>query len=219
MPCWRPSTGRPRRSHERGHGPARRARSPDRGERGSPGCPRGHPPRRGALRPDHGAVKTLGPDQALVLRAPFEPVPLLRGAGQARLRALDEQSAPTTTGPSGSTASRQHGNLPPQVRARPDDRDWLLDVSGLEPPEPMLRVLERLDTLAVRTALRPCSTSGGPCFLYPQLDERGFLHDTEELEPGLVRIVIRRADRAAVMSERGVEQGGRRRRRCRCPIS
>ena len=28
--------------------------------------------------------------------------------------------------------------------------------------------------------------------LYPQLDERGFLHDTEEVEPGLVRIVVRR---------------------------
>ncbi|HEU5320139.1 MAG TPA: DUF2249 domain-containing protein [Methylomirabilota bacterium] len=32
-----------------------------------------------------------------------------------------------------------------------------------------------------------------PLFLYPQLDERGFQHDTDEPEPGLVRIVIRRA--------------------------
>jgi hypothetical protein len=29
-------------------------------------------------------------------------------------------------------------------------------------------------------------------FLYPQLDARGFLHETDEPEPGLVRIVIRR---------------------------
>jgi hypothetical protein len=29
-------------------------------------------------------------------------------------------------------------------------------------------------------------------FLYPQLDERGFTHTTDEPEPGLVRIVIGR---------------------------
>ena len=31
-----------------------------------------------------------------------------------------------------------------------------------------------------------------PMFLYPQLDERGFVHQTDEPEPGLVRILIRR---------------------------
>jgi hypothetical protein len=29
-------------------------------------------------------------------------------------------------------------------------------------------------------------------FLYPQLDERGFAHETDEREPGVVRIVIGR---------------------------
>jgi hypothetical protein len=29
-------------------------------------------------------------------------------------------------------------------------------------------------------------------FLYPQLDERGFTHETDESQPGLVRILIRR---------------------------
>jgi hypothetical protein len=28
-------------------------------------------------------------------------------------------------------------------------------------------------------------------FLYPQLDERGFLHETDEPAPGVVRIAIR----------------------------
>ena len=31
-------------------------------------------------------------------------------------------------------------------------------------------------------------------FLYPQLDERGFVHETDEPEPGLVRIRIRRRE-------------------------
>jgi hypothetical protein len=33
---------------------------------------------------------------------------------------------------------------------------------------------------------------GRPTFLYPQLDERGFAHETDEPEPGVVRIRIRR---------------------------
>ena len=31
-----------------------------------------------------------------------------------------------------------------------------------------------------------------PVFLYPQLDERGLEHQTDEPEPGVVRIVIRK---------------------------
>jgi uncharacterized protein (DUF2249 family) len=67
-----------------------------------------------------------------------------------------------------------------------------LDVRGLEPPLPMVRVLERLDTLGAGEALTVLHERR-PLFLYPQLDERGFQHETDEPEPGLVRIVIRRA--------------------------
>lgn len=66
-----------------------------------------------------------------------------------------------------------------------------LDNRGLEPPEPMLRVLEALeglgddDLLVVRNDRRPL-------FLYPELEARGFAHETEPLEDGSVRIRIRR---------------------------
>jgi uncharacterized protein (DUF2249 family) len=66
-----------------------------------------------------------------------------------------------------------------------------LDVRGLEPPLPMVRVLERLDTLEPGGALTVLHERR-PLFLYPQLDERGFAHETDEPEPGLVRILIRR---------------------------
>jgi uncharacterized protein (DUF2249 family) len=66
-----------------------------------------------------------------------------------------------------------------------------LDVRGLEPPLPMVRVLERLDGLPAGAALTVLHERR-PLFLYPQLEERGFQHETDEPEPGLVRIVIRR---------------------------
>ena len=67
-----------------------------------------------------------------------------------------------------------------------------LDVRGLEPPEPMVRVLLALDSLAPDEALEVLHDRR-PLFLYPQLDDRGFRHETLEVEPGLIRIVIRRA--------------------------
>ena len=67
-----------------------------------------------------------------------------------------------------------------------------LDVRGLEPPQPMVRVLEQLEALGpggVLTVLH----DRRPVFLYPQLDARGAEHETDEPEPGLVRIVIRKS--------------------------
>jgi uncharacterized protein (DUF2249 family) len=76
-------------------------------------------------------------------------------------------------------------NPPPPAKAAPDG---VLDVRGLEPPQPMLRVLETLDAvddLEVWLDRRPV-------FLYPQLEDRGFEHETSEPTPGLVRVLIRR---------------------------
>ena len=67
-----------------------------------------------------------------------------------------------------------------------------LDVRGLEPPQPMVAVLERLETLAPGETLTVIHDRR-PIFLYPQLDERGFTHRTDEAEPGVIRIVIERA--------------------------
>jgi hypothetical protein len=55
----------------------------------------------------------------------------------------------------------------------------------------MVQILERLDMLGPGQRLVVLHERR-PMLLYPQLDERGFVHDTEEVEPGLVRIVVRR---------------------------
>jgi uncharacterized protein (DUF2249 family) len=136
------------------------------------------------------AVKGLADDQALEVRAPFEPIPLYgllarRGfAHWAQRRADDDWSAwfyrdATAAGGPAPTA------------AAPAVRTVTLDVRGLEPPLPMVQVLERLDVLGEGEQLEVIH-SRRPLFLYPQLDERGFVHATDEPEPGVVRIVIRR---------------------------
>jgi len=53
-------------------------------------------------------------------------------------------------------------------------------------------VLEEIDRLGPGAELE-VHHERRPMFLYPQLDERGLIHETDEPEPGLVRILIRRA--------------------------
>ena len=121
------------------------------------------------------AVKSLADGEVLVVRAPFEPVPLYKVlAGQAFAHWTERHEATDWS----VWFYRR--------------RDLVLDVRGLEPPLPMVRVLERLDTLEPGETLLVVHERR-PLFLYPQLDQRGFAHETDETEPGVVRIRIRRA--------------------------
>ena len=144
-----------------------------------------------------GAVKGLGPQAVLVLRAPFEPVPLYAALGKRGFAHWTERRAPDDWSVWFYRESRAPsdpiGDAPLTTSA--DNDRLVLDLRGLEPPEPMVRVLERLDTLGSGQPL-VVLTARRPIFLYPQLDERGFAHDTEELAPDLVRIVIRRPHEA-----------------------
>jgi len=66
-----------------------------------------------------------------------------------------------------------------------------LDVRGLPPPEPMMRILEALAHLPEWMNLFVLHERR-PVFLYSKLEELGFEHITEEVAPGDVRITIRR---------------------------
>lgn len=120
-------------------------------------------------------VDALGPGEVLVLRASFEPVPLYRALGRRGFTHWTEELAPD------------------------DWRIWfypdlvVLDVRGLEPPEPMVRALQALDQLAPGQRLE-MRHHRRPTLLYPQLEDMGFVHETDEPEAGLVRIVIRHRD-------------------------
>jgi uncharacterized protein (DUF2249 family) len=90
-------------------------------------------------------------------------------------------------------AALNGATTPPPEGARAAAGRVVLDVRGLEPPQPMLRVLEALERLGPGAELE-MRHDRRPIFLYPQLEERGFAHETDEPEPGLVRIVIRRRE-------------------------
>ena len=142
------------------------------------------------------AVKGLREADVLVLRAPFEPIPLYDVLGRRGFRHWTDRHGagdwsvwfyrePGAAGPAPEGTARE--------RRQPDrTTDSIrIDVRGLEPPQPMVRVLERLDTLEPGQRLEVLHDRR-PLFLYPQLDAQGFVHETEDVGPGLVRIVIRR---------------------------
>jgi uncharacterized protein (DUF2249 family) len=136
------------------------------------------------------AVKALGGDQVLVLRAPFEPIPLYNALGKRGFAHWTERRAPDDWSVwFYRDAAPRAEPTPAPATAAP--RGAVLDVRGLEPPLPMVRVLEEIDRLGPG-ALLEVLHDRRPMFLYPQLDDRGFVHETDEPEPGLVRIRIRR---------------------------
>ncbi len=146
------------------------------------------------------AIDALGPDGVLILRAPFEPLPLyrvlaLRGfthwteSGEAEdwrvwFYREDATANPAAGLPSRATTMGSAGGAPPDA-----DSTVRLDVRDLEPPLPMVRVLEAVESLAPGQRLEVLHHRR-PIFLYPQLEERGCRHATDEPEPGLVRIAI-----------------------------
>jgi uncharacterized protein (DUF2249 family) len=143
------------------------------------------------------AVGALGPDEALVLHVPFEPLPLYKVLGARGFAHRAERRAPGEwwvwfyrQAPVSASAP---GVCPPAPGGQGVVR---LDVRGVEPPWPMVRVLEALERLGPGGRLEVLHNRR-PLFLYPQLDERGFRHATDEPEPGLVRIAIWREDASA----------------------
>jgi uncharacterized protein (DUF2249 family) len=130
-------------------------------------------------------VRALAADQVLVLRAPFEPLPLYDVLGRRGFAHWAERHADDDWSVWFYRAAAAASPAP--APAAPP----MLDVRGLEPPQPMVRVLEALDDLPPGATLEVIHDRR-PMFLYPQLEERSFAHETDEPEPGVVRIRIRR---------------------------
>jgi uncharacterized protein (DUF2249 family) len=66
-----------------------------------------------------------------------------------------------------------------------------MDVRGLEPPQPMMRILEALASLPHGVELR-ARTDRRPIHLIEQIETRGFRAESEESAPGGCITVIRR---------------------------
>jgi len=77
---------------------------------------------------------------------------------------------------------------PPAAAAGPID----LDVTGLEPPEPLVRILDALESLPAGAVLR-ARTDREPCHLFGEAEQRGFRHDCNEQSDGTWLTVLNRA--------------------------
>ena len=105
------------------------------------------------------AVESLAPGETLVLRSPFDPVPLhrvLAGLGFSR-----------------STRELARDDWETDYWRPGDPAPLEIDVRGLQPPEPMERTLALLDDLPAERALVQVNDRV-PAFLLPLLDERGY---------------------------------------------
>ena len=66
-----------------------------------------------------------------------------------------------------------------------------VDARGLEPPQPLVTILEALATLPEGARLRAL-TDRRPMHLYAQLEERGFVGESEEQKDGSFVTNVRR---------------------------
>ncbi|HKJ03142.1 MAG TPA: DUF2249 domain-containing protein [Longimicrobiales bacterium] len=142
---------------------------------------------------------------ALVVRAIFEPVPLYRVLGNQGFlhhteelgdedwrvwfyHPSDEEVVPEPR--PGLEDVRRGTDRPDAVEG--DEDVVVLDVRGLEPPEPMVRTLAALEDLPEHATLLHINVRV-PQLLLPMLEERGCSYEIREQEPELVRVFIRRA--------------------------
>lgn len=144
------------------------------------------------------AVGRLAPAQGLRLLTTFEPLPLYavlgrKGFGHEAIRHGEGDWEIRFRPGAGSAAAKPAVTAP----VRPTSLDgWptpsvVLDNRGLQPPEPMVRILdafEHLDPGAVLEAVN----ERDPVFLYPELQARGAAIHSEKVQHG-VRLLIRRA--------------------------
>ena len=133
------------------------------------------------------AVMSLRDDQVFILYNIFEPIPLYGVLAQRGFTHWTQKRGPedwcitfyragaqATAAPAPPTASRP---------AAPAGDAIVVDARGLEPPQPMAKILENLPRIAAGGQIL-AMTDRRPMLLYPKLEERGFSFSTEETTHG-----------------------------------
>lgn len=135
------------------------------------------------------AARALPEGSVLRVRAIFEPAPLYAVLAKHGLaHATEMLAADDWRVWFHHAAATRDAHVP---AADPGDDDVIvLDVRGLEPPEPMVRTLEALAELPPGKTLVQLNVRV-PQFLLPKLDERGFTYEIREQGTDLVRLFIR----------------------------
>lgn len=154
------------------------------------------------------ALREVPEGGAFAVRAIFEPVPLYAVLRRHGLTHYTEELGaedwrvwfyPDPGDAAAADAAERASNA--GDAAGDDAADGavvVLDVRGLEPPEPMVRTLAALESLPVGSTLVQLN-GRTPQFLLPLLEQRGFTYEVREQSADLVRVFIRHrtADAAA----------------------
>jgi len=145
-------------------------------------------------------VAGLKDNEQFLLIAPFEPAPLY---AVLATKGYSHQSKPTASGdweilftrgpsnlvqPKSSSCQSRQGPAP---RACSGPPVLEVDARGLEPPQPLVKILEALAALPEGARLR-ARTDRRPMHLYAQLAERGFVGESEEQKDGSFITHVRR---------------------------
>ena len=144
-------------------------------------------------------VDALREGSVLHLRATFEPVPLFRVLGkkgfshESRENGADDWSVWfwKSGGPAATQAETDTDNQRSTAGIQSTPNSTVLDVRGLEPPEPMILTLQALESMPQGNELVQVNERV-PQFLLPVLTERGFTYDIDESHPSGVVVRIRR---------------------------
>lgn len=82
--------------------------------------------------------------------------------------------------------------VPTRVCDTSDGGTLEIDARGLEPPEPLIRILTALETLTVGGRLR-AHTDREPCHLFAEAEQRGFCHEcTAQPDGSWITVLSRR---------------------------
>lgn len=138
------------------------------------------------------AARQVPAGEVLRLIAGFEPLPLYD--------ALAKQGFSHWSTPDGDCWEVRFHHEPTAVEAPPAAErrglDWdaataevTIDVSELIPPEPLVKILQTLETLPPNARLLVHHVRR-PMHLYGRLDELGYPHETREIAPGRVEVLI-----------------------------
>jgi uncharacterized protein (DUF2249 family) len=147
------------------------------------------------------ALGAVGRHETLRLLVPFEPVPLYhvaarKGLGHQASRSPEGHWEVLFSRDPAAASGLNAQNATPAVSCGcdgPSPSEVVdLDARGLEPPQPMVKILEALATLPEGANLH-ARTDRRPVHLYPFLEERGFVGESEEQSDGSFITHIHRA--------------------------
>jgi len=133
------------------------------------------------------AIASLRADQALRLCNLFEPVPLYDVLAQRGFAHWVERRGPeewwiTFFRPAHPSERSPVSSCGADSRTG-TDAPLVVDARGLEPPQPMAKILEALPKIGAGERILAL-TDRRPMLLYPKLEERGFQYATEEAGDG-----------------------------------